>query len=293
MGDISERNEPFQLKGGSLTTVVLKLIDPEDGEFFSQLTRRIRQAPGFFKNAPVIIDLDDLSPACARFDVIQLGDWLRQQEMVPIGIHGGTVEQQIAASAAGLPVVPSARPARTELGRAEVMIGQGGQGGQGQHAGRTDPLAAPPAPAVTIAQGQLETAWELPEPGARASRSGSGSDARPPTEEIRRTMIVQEPVRSGRRIYAPRGDLIVLAPVSPGAELLADGHIHVYSTLRGRALAGLKGDRSARIFCQSLEAELISIAGLYRVSEDIEKAVFKKSVQIFLEADRLRMDVLS
>jgi septum site-determining protein MinC len=87
--------------------------------------------------------------------------------------------------------------------------------------------------------------------------------------------------------------LIVLGPVSAGAELLADGHIHVYSTLRGRALAGLSGDRSARIFCQCLQAELVSVAGLYRLSDDMEKSVLKKSVQIFLDADRLRMDVMS
>ncbi len=106
-------------------------------------------------------------------------------------------------------------------------------------------------------------------------------------------MLIKEPVRSGKRIYARNGDLIVLAPVSPGAELLADGHIHIYNTLRGRALAGLNGDTSARIFCQCLQAELVSIAGLYRLAEDIEKSVLTKSVQIFLEADRLRIDVMS
>jgi len=85
----------------------------------------------------------------------------------------------------------------------------------------------------------------------------------------------------------------VMGPVSAGAELLADGNIHVYSSLRGRALAGISGDTNARIFCHSLEAELVSIAGLYRVSEDLEKAVFKKSVHIYLDDGYLRMDPLS
>jgi septum site-determining protein MinC len=106
-------------------------------------------------------------------------------------------------------------------------------------------------------------------------------------------MIITEPVRSGRQIYAARGDLIVMGPVSAGAELLADGNIHVYSSLRGRALAGISGDTSARIFCHSLEAELVSIAGLYRVSEDLEKSVFKKPVHIYLDDGYLRMDPLS
>ena len=90
-------------------------------------------------------------------------------------------------------------------------------------------------------------------------------------------MIITEPVRSGRQIYAARGDLIVMGPVSAGAELLADGNIHVYSSLRGRALAGISGDTNARIFCHSLEAELVSIAGLYRVSEDLDKTVLQEA----------------
>ena len=90
-------------------------------------------------------------------------------------------------------------------------------------------------------------------------------------------------------IYARGGDLIVLAPVSAGAELLADGHIHVYGPLRGRALAGVTGDRQARIFCQSLEAELVSIAGQYKVAEDLRKQQWKAPVQISLEGDSLKI----
>lgn len=114
----------------------------------------------------------------------------------------------------------------------------------------------------------------------------------PPPPPERNTVVIHEPVRSGRRVYS-RGDLIVMSPVSQGAELLADGHIHIYSTLRGRAIAGLNGDRTARIFCQSLQAELVSIAGLYRVMDDIDRKIFKKSVKIYLDADRLCIDLLS
>ncbi|MGD9615192.1 MAG: septum site-determining protein MinC [Alphaproteobacteria bacterium] len=83
------------------------------------------------------------------------------------------------------------------------------------------------------------------------------------------TRIVTEPVRSGTQVYARGGDLIVTAAVSPGAEIVADGNIHVYGRLRGRALAGAAGDAAARIFCTRLEAELISIAGRYLVSEQL------------------------
>jgi len=83
------------------------------------------------------------------------------------------------------------------------------------------------------------------------------------------TRIVDQPVRSGQQIYARGGDLIVLGAVSAGAEVLADGHIHIHGTLRGRALAGVRGLENARIFCRRLDAELVAIAGHYRISEDI------------------------
>jgi septum site-determining protein MinC len=89
------------------------------------------------------------------------------------------------------------------------------------------------------------------------------------------------------QIYAPGGDLIVVAPVSPGAEVVADGHIHVYGPLRGRALAGASGDVAARIFCSRLEAELVSIAGRYLVSEQLPADHLHLQVQIALVDDRL------
>ena len=106
------------------------------------------------------------------------------------------------------------------------------------------------------------------------------------------TLVIDQPVRSGQQIYS-RGDLIVLAPVSTGAELLAEGHIHVYNTLRGRALAGVRGDQSARIFCQKLDAELVSIAGIYRVAEDLPEQHRKQAVHITLDGDAMRFVELS
>ncbi len=94
------------------------------------------------------------------------------------------------------------------------------------------------------------------------------------------TVVVHEPVRAGQQIYAEYGDLIALAPISPGAEVLADGHIHIYNTLRGRAHAGAKGDRTARIFCHNLQAQLVSIAGAWVVNEDIEPSFLQQRVQI-------------
>jgi septum site-determining protein MinC len=106
------------------------------------------------------------------------------------------------------------------------------------------------------------------------------------------TMIIDTPVRAGQRVYARGADLIVTAVVNSGAELIADGSIHVYAPLRGRALAGASGDAKARIFALSMEAELVSIAGTYRTFEDgLPKDLAKKPAQVRLADDRI--DVLS
>ncbi|MNJ67366.1 Septum site-determining protein MinC [compost metagenome] len=97
-------------------------------------------------------------------------------------------------------------------------------------------------------------------------------------------------MRGGQQIYAQGCDLIVLGPVSPGAELLSDGNIHVYGPLRGRALAGIKGDGRARIFCRQLNAELVSIAGHYKVAEDLRRdPLWGQSVQVGLQGDSLNV----
>ncbi|MGZ9034790.1 MAG: septum site-determining protein MinC, partial [Rhodospirillales bacterium] len=105
--------------------------------------------------------------------------------------------------------------------------------------------------------------------------------------------VVIHPVRSGRQIYAQGADLIVLASISPGAELIADGHIHVYGALRGRALAGIGGNTDARIFCRSLEAELVSVAGYWRVRDDIPEELIGKPVQIYLGKEQVIIEELT
>jgi septum site-determining protein MinC len=103
-------------------------------------------------------------------------------------------------------------------------------------------------------------------------------------------MVVDKPLRSGQHVYAKGRDLVMLAMVNPGAEIMADGHIHVYAPLRGKAIAGAKGDTSARIFTNSLEAELLSIAGVYRTSDaPLPKEVAGKAAQVWLVGEKLVM----
>ncbi|WP_133127252.1 septum site-determining protein MinC [Legionella nagasakiensis] len=110
-----------------------------------------------------------------------------------------------------------------------------------------------------------------------------------PMTEIIKTKLITTPVRSGQQIVSP-GDLVITAAVSHGAELLADGNIHVYGALRGRALAGINGNKDVRIFCQSLEAELVSIAGYYRLSDAMEPIA--KACQVYLQDDHIQIEAL-
>lgn len=104
--------------------------------------------------------------------------------------------------------------------------------------------------------------------------------------------IITQPVRSGQQIVAPDGDLVILSTVSHGAEILAHENIHVYGVLRGRALAGFNGNTTARIFCQNLDAELVSIAGQYQVNEDLPDNLRGKPAQIYLEDNILKIESL-
>jgi septum site-determining protein MinC len=121
-----------------------------------------------------------------------------------------------------------------------------------------------------------------------AAPAGGAEEAPPPGSG---TKLVDKPVRSGQQVYARGGDLIVTAPVSEGAEVIADGHVHIYGALRGRAIAGARGDSKARIFCRKFEADLVAVAGCYKVVDDIDPSVRGKPVRISLDGESLIIDV--
>jgi septum site-determining protein MinC len=122
-------------------------------------------------------------------------------------------------------------------------------------------------------------ATQEPEPPARGA-SAAASD--PAADSLRASLVIREPVRSGQVIYAQGRDLIVVAPVHSGAQLLADGNIHVYGVLKGRAVAGAHGARDAQVFCLALEAELVGVDSGYTVSDDIPPALWGGPARVFL-----------
>jgi septum site-determining protein MinC len=229
----SQESPPFELKGSLFTLTVLHLFQLDRAAIERHLAEKIRQAPNFFNNTPVVIDLEGMAEPSDGVDFSGLYELLREHGMVPVGIRNGRPELQAVARLAGLPVLPESRALTSNR----------------------KPDRVEPAPA--------------------------------------HSRLVNHPVRSGQQIYAPDGDLIVLGAVSAGAEVIADGHIHIYGVLRGRALAGVKGDAEARIFCQSLEAELISIAGRYRISEQLDPGDRGKATQVHLADDRLIVEHLN
>lgn len=244
---------PLQVRGRSFTAVVLRLTGAADQTFYDALDALMRQAPHFFVNAPLVIDLEQAIGLEAKGDFVKLVRQLRARRLSAIGIQNGRPDQGVAAFSAGLTTLQGGR---------DAAVARGGAGNSTPKP--TEPEAAP-----------------LIEPVAE-----------PVTEPGAATLILTEPVRSGQRIFADRGDLIVLASVSSGAELIAHGNIHVYGPLRGRALAGVNGDKTARIFCQSLEAELIAIAGLYRTSDDLSPDFRQQRVQAFLQDETLCIEPL-
>jgi septum site-determining protein MinC len=161
-----------------------------------------------------------------------------------------------------------------------------------QNANATQILAAMNADLAAFAPANAARRTEPAEPAAAASAPPPAPLAAPVIAAggVNRTKVITQPVRSGTQIYARGCDLIVLASVSPGAEVIADGHVHIYGALRGRAIAGASGDTEARIFIGKLEAELLCVAGHYLVSEAIEADYIGKSVQVTLVDDRLTIN---
>jgi septum site-determining protein MinC len=222
----------LEFKSSTFSVPVLVLTSNDVITIEQHLQEKILLAPEFFKNSPLVLDLQELNKHDLDIDVTELSSSIRKLGLLPIGIRGGTPQQNQQALELGIPV----------------------------HSGHN----------ITTASGTQKQQAPEPEPAPEIQTVAAT------------TMMITHPVRSGQRIYAP-GDLVILAQVSAGAEILAEGNIHVYGSLRGRALAGVQGNTAARIFCSDLQAELISIAGNYKISEDLNGAVLHQPVQIYLQ----------
>ncbi|MCP3706487.1 septum site-determining protein MinC [Paraburkholderia sp. CNPSo 3274] len=290
---MSPRKSPyFELKSGSVDTLLFVVKTTELDAMRAELTRRFETTPEFFANDTVAIDVRRLADG----EQVALGDIARLLESVrmrPVGVVAQP-EQHGWAAAAGLPFLE----ARDRRGAgAKPAAEEGASDGEASNASAIASAAAPAAPQATAAQPELFTADTDPAAAeasaaatvnAAAALDAGASGAR----GAEPTLVIDRPLRSGQRIYA-KGDVVVLGLVSNGAEVIAEGNIHIYAPLRGRALAGVHGNHEARIFCTSLEAELISIAGIYRTTEvPLADDVRGKPAQIRLEEEKLLIEPL-
>ena len=257
----------FEIKNADLPLISLVIKTQDFSLLEQELGQRLDENPGFFNGEPAILDLMQLStPEGETLDLMALCALVKRHGLEPIALK----TQEAFWAAEGQ---------RAGLFDASQFLPHG-KSSLGLDAFKSTPLLEPEAA-------------ELPPPPAATPEPQPPVAVQEMAPAQATTLIITKPLRSGQRAYAKGGDLVVLAMVNPGAEVMADGHIHVYAPLRGRAIAGAKGDTSARIFTSCLEAELVSIAGIYRTSEvNIPKEFLGKGAQISLEGDKLVMQGL-
>lgn len=259
---------PFQVRGRFFTAIVLQMARAPDAAFYAAVEAMLAQTPHFYANAPFVLDLERAEDIGPSFDFIGVAREMRNRKVTLIGVQNGSIEQNKAALHAGLITLPSGTDVLPENRKQN---------------------AAPPKPDEKPKADKAITQNKSP----KESSPKEPRISQPPAAYSAATsLLVTEPVRSGQQVFAERGDLVVLASVSPGAELIARGNIHVYGTLRGRALAGVHGDSAARIFCETLDAELIAIAGLYKLSDAIDPSLRRRRVQAFLNDGTLYVESL-
>lgn len=252
---MNARAEPLEaacdLRFGQVGIACVRLRRVDAAALVEELERRVRSAPQMFARAAVVLDLSHLPKLPDDGMVDALLEAIRSAGMLPVGIAYGTPETEALAERMNLPLIAKFR-AQYEPGQSAALPGAGAPA-------RSEPVAA------------MATIDPDVEPGnATTAQHHTGSA-----------------VRSGQQVYARDRDLVVTAAVANGAEVIADGSIHIYGSLRGRAMAGAQGDESARIFCSDFRAELVAIAGHYRVFEDMPKEFEGQAVQCWLDNGKL------
>ena len=238
----------FEIKSANLPLVALLLKSSDLQLLEQELQGRFGDAPDFFDNDPLVIDL---APAGeGEIDFGTLVRLLKRHRVMPVAVKGGTPGQMEAAVQAGLACAQDASLTPT--------FHPGGLSQREREEAREEQPHVPP-----VVQA-------------------------PPVHSC--ALVIDKPLRSGQQVYARGRDVVVLAMVNAGAEVIADGHIHVYAPLRGKAIAGARGNAQARILTLCLEPELVSIAGVYRTSEHpLPDTLRGKPAQVRLEGEKLVM----
>jgi len=250
-----EATEACDLRFGQVGIACVRVRRPDAAALCEELERRVRAAPQLFSRAAVVLDLSHLLNLPDDGTVDALLEAIRSAGMLPVGLAYGTSATEALAQRMGLPLIAKFRAAYEPADGGSIAP--------------PTPTAAPVAPPAPV----REPVLSQPETAVGAQRHDGT-------------------VRSGQQIYARDRDLIVVGTVANAAEVIADGSIHVYGSLKGRAMAGAQGDTKARIFISDFRAELVAIAGHYRVFEQIPKDLEGQSVQCWLDGEKLLIATL-
>ncbi len=237
---------------------VLHLEDTDVTAISVELQKKRDEMPQFFMQSPIVVDCDLLGAGAADFDFVGLKEALLSLGFIPVGVRNIPATLNASMANSGWAVM---RESRHPIYNDEPSQG------------------VPDAEHSTT--NVLEHSEEAPELEQTLQ-----------TPVTIKSLTVDRPVRSGQQIYAANSDMTVLAQTSAGSEIMADGSIHVYGALRGRVLAGAMGNESARIFCQSLQAELIAIAGRYQLLDESDTELKGKPAMIRLVGDKLVIEPL-
>ena len=268
----------FEVKSTRLEMLSLRLHTADLAQL-SQFLRKKKDKYQVLGALPFVLDLDDLTDADA--DLSAIVSLLARQGITVIAARGAEQRWADKVHAAGLFYLSHEhkKAAETEID-------------EHKKAACTEPPAEHAEDSVKEAA--ADTTDSVAETKTESTEENSGQAAEEEKQPApaaddhvpRPTLVINSPVRTGQQVYAKNADLIVMGMVSEGAEVIADGNIHVYAPLRGRALAGESGDKTARIFVQSMQAELVSVAGIYRVFEqNLPPHLHKHAVKIELQED--------
>lgn len=287
--------ELFELKSASLSLLALVLKTADAAALDAELQAKLGETPDAFHHDPLLLDLSQL-PA-----VTDAAEATAQRAEPAIDGQGQlSLEAETPANAASTASEGAEPVARVDIAALLPLLRR--------H--RLQPVGVVGANAAELAQAARLGLAEAPDLPVRAERESREPRVEKVVQQVIKEVVVERPVevpvptetktvyvdkplRSGQQVYAKGADLVVLAAVNHGAEVIADGSIHVYAPLRGKAIAGARGNTDARIFAQQLEAELIAIAGIYRTSENpLPDNVRGKAAQVRLDGEKLLMEPL-
>src|SRR5471030_1332241 len=252
--------KPIEIKISTVVAVSAILSTSDTLALDAALHEMTGGSADFFEDDLAVVDVGGLAPDCAPVNWSNLIALLKKYRLNPVAVRNATPDMGAAIACHGLSLETASKP-REDAEAAAAPV-----------------AAVAPAPAIVVAPAAA--------PQVQPAQQAATAVVSPGV------MIIDTPVRAGQRIYARGCDLVITAVVNNGAEIIADGSIHVYSTLNGRALAGASGNAEARIFALAMAPELVSIAGVYRTFEDGFPPDFaRQPAQIRLVGDRI--DILS